>query len=628
MRILLTVMSLTRSPFILFSKSFVSVAEDFPQREHDRVVPVGAMYVDKYPVTNAKYAAFLRATDYAPADRANWLRQSFNFDGPTPRGVKAGWDQKPVTYVSLLDARAYCAHEEKRLPSAIEWQFIAQSGDPSMLYPWGAVDNASLTPAVSNDWVNPGPEPVGAHPDGASKSGVEDLVRSVWQMTSVFEDDHTRAIILRGGSNYGPWRGGECRWIENDDGTPRTVAPGCYAGTAATPVPGSTSHVMGGSKWYFPPAFALNTYNKYFLMGGSYERAGTVGFRCVADAVDDCGTDKKLCVNVAPIAEHASIDLDAAAGSSGDWVHFTAAGGKIPLRKQYSGGAAHGDIAVGFGYASVVKGVAAPNGTHFTWRGGDDRGGVLISPPLASGGGAGVSIRGASAPSSAQLTTTLKAFLAPARGGVSTILTANSSGFTKSVSVPTAGGVVTIAYDSDRGVAMSIEASGVDAPCTVAQLAAGGACVGAPRAAPDVIQLDAPGVHLADVLDWTHWGGIGKMTPGPTADWDADAMATPIYAALQPATCSAGSAAAPSMASTACAVREYSEAAATFRWTNGAPMRHANGSGGVFASDGTFVLQALGARTKGAVQRLKMYAARRLPACAAHASASSAAATC
>ena len=65
------------------------------------------------------------------------------------------------------------------------------------------VSKANFTPAVNNDWINPGPEPVGAHPEGGSADGVQDLVRSVWQMTSVFEDDHTRSVLLRGGSNYG-----------------------------------------------------------------------------------------------------------------------------------------------------------------------------------------------------------------------------------------------------------------------------------------------------------------------------------------------------------------------------------------------------------------------------------------
>eukprot|EP01050_Picozoa_sp_SAG11_P003104 SAG11_NODE_168_length_13643_cov_5.436651_7_plen_110_part_00 len=36
-----------------------------------------------------------------------------------------------------------------------------------------------------------------------------------------FQDIHNRAVVLRGGSNYSPYRGQECRWIEANDGTPR-----------------------------------------------------------------------------------------------------------------------------------------------------------------------------------------------------------------------------------------------------------------------------------------------------------------------------------------------------------------------------------------------------------------------
>jgi formylglycine-generating enzyme required for sulfatase activity len=94
-----------------------------------------------------------------------------------------------------------------------------------------------------NDFA--GPAPVGSHsPEGDSPFGVADLVGNIWQYTDEFQDDHTRAVILRGGSNYYPT----------------------------------------GSHWYFPQALELNTHNKYFLMDARYERAGTVGFRCVADA--------------------------------------------------------------------------------------------------------------------------------------------------------------------------------------------------------------------------------------------------------------------------------------------------------------------------------------------------------
>ena len=46
------------------------------KKAHDHDMHVGAMYVDKHPVTNAEYSSYLQASHYVPLDRANWLRQN------------------------------------------------------------------------------------------------------------------------------------------------------------------------------------------------------------------------------------------------------------------------------------------------------------------------------------------------------------------------------------------------------------------------------------------------------------------------------------------------------------------------------------------------------------------------
>ena len=63
-------------------------------------------------------------------DDLNFLRDWKN--GAYPEG----WANKPVTWVSLEDARAYAAWAGKRLPHEWEWQYAAQ-GDDGRIYPWG-----------------------------------------------------------------------------------------------------------------------------------------------------------------------------------------------------------------------------------------------------------------------------------------------------------------------------------------------------------------------------------------------------------------------------------------------------------------------------------------------------------
>ena len=49
----------------------------------------------------------------------------------------------------------------------------------------------------------PGPEPVGKYsPGDLSPFGVADMLGNVWQYTDEFQDNHTRSVCVRGGSNY------------------------------------------------------------------------------------------------------------------------------------------------------------------------------------------------------------------------------------------------------------------------------------------------------------------------------------------------------------------------------------------------------------------------------------------
>ncbi len=211
--------------------------EDSPRRFHEKEMLVAPYFIDKFPVTNAQFKQFLDATHYAPTDRINFLRDWK--DGSFPKG----WDNRPVTWVSLEDARSYAKWAGKRLPHEWEWQLAAQGRD-GLIYPWGNVWQPTNVPLPDMSRTMRGPDAVDAHPQGASPYGVMDMVGNVWQWTEEFVDEHTRAAILRGGEYYRPQ----------------------------------------GSLWYFPEALRNDEHSKLLLMAPGYDRSGGVGFRCVRDS--------------------------------------------------------------------------------------------------------------------------------------------------------------------------------------------------------------------------------------------------------------------------------------------------------------------------------------------------------
>jgi formylglycine-generating enzyme required for sulfatase activity len=198
---------------------------------------VGRFFLDRTPVTNRQFKAFLDASHYHPKDDANFLKDW------QAGAYPAGADDRPVTWVSLEDARAYAAWAGKRLPHEWEWQYAAQGTD-GRAYPWGNDWRADLVPAAATSRAVPPPDDAGAHSAGASPFGVLDLVGNVWQWTDEYQDEHTRAAILRGGSQYRPQ----------------------------------------GSLWYFPQAQRNDQHGKLLLMAPARDRSAMIGFRCAADA--------------------------------------------------------------------------------------------------------------------------------------------------------------------------------------------------------------------------------------------------------------------------------------------------------------------------------------------------------
>ncbi len=211
--------------------------ENEARRYHEHKMRIASFYIDEFPVTNENFKEFLDASQYHPKDDLNFLRDWKGGSYPD------GWANKPVTWVSIEDARAYAKWAGKRLPHEWEWQYAAE-GAAKLAYPWGNTFLPDHVPTPNHERALGSPDNVDAHPAGASPFGVMDMVGNVWQWTDEYTDEHTRAGILRGGSYFQPQ----------------------------------------GSVWYFPQAYRNDEHGKLLLMAPSYDRSGTLGFRCVVDA--------------------------------------------------------------------------------------------------------------------------------------------------------------------------------------------------------------------------------------------------------------------------------------------------------------------------------------------------------
>ncbi|MHC4952923.1 MAG: formylglycine-generating enzyme family protein [Planctomycetota bacterium] len=150
-------------------------------------VRAGDYEFDRAPVTNARYAAFVTATDHrAPA---YWP------DGACPHSLS----DHPAVGIDYFDAVAYARWAGGRLPTAAEW--VLAAGDERVTgFAWG--DEFKTTHCNTIRSGRKGTAPVDAHPDGAAPSGAVDLCGNVWELTCSADTENDGTVIVKGGSWY------------------------------------------------------------------------------------------------------------------------------------------------------------------------------------------------------------------------------------------------------------------------------------------------------------------------------------------------------------------------------------------------------------------------------------------
>ena len=168
-----------------------------------------AFLIEQYPVTNAEYAAFVKATNHPPP--VHWKNGAF-----APEDANL-----PVVRVSWHDSNTYAQWAGKRLPTEAEWEKACRGPD-GRIYPWGNVfvpdepESTETSHILTADLT-----PVGIRPATASPYGVGEAAGNVWEWTADWYQpypdpkrpeskrvDDEKQKALRGGS-----------WLEVRDGT-------------------------------------------------------------------------------------------------------------------------------------------------------------------------------------------------------------------------------------------------------------------------------------------------------------------------------------------------------------------------------------------------------------------------
>lgn len=196
-----------------------------PVREPTYAAEVMPFFLDRAPVRVGELAAFVTSHGFvthaetlgegAVMDLASgeWtIARGASYARPLGASGPVAPPDHPATQLAYVDAVAYCASRDARLPTEREWEHAARNArDDRHRYPWGdSVDGAPR----ANVWQGSFPEantladgflftsPVGAFP--ATPLGFVDLVGNVWQWTSSAFDPDGGSLptqrAIRGGS--------------------------------------------------------------------------------------------------------------------------------------------------------------------------------------------------------------------------------------------------------------------------------------------------------------------------------------------------------------------------------------------------------------------------------------------
>jgi formylglycine-generating enzyme len=203
----------------------------YPEETPAHNVRVDGFWIDRTPVTNRQFRAFIKATGHVtvaeiPPDRkdypgalphmlragslvftppkhvvdlsdwSQWWQFKFGADWRRPYGPRSsigGLADHPVVHIAFRDAEAFARWAGKELPTEAEWEFAARGGLDSAEFAWGH----EFTPGgrqMANTWQGGFPlentrldgyertSPLTAFPQNGQ--GIHDMIGNVWEWTT------------------------------------------------------------------------------------------------------------------------------------------------------------------------------------------------------------------------------------------------------------------------------------------------------------------------------------------------------------------------------------------------------------------------------------------------------------
>jgi formylglycine-generating enzyme required for sulfatase activity len=214
-----------------------------PDREGDKdehprhQVMLDALYMDKFDVTVARYANFMRATNRSKPDY--WKQVDSSKHG-----------NFPVVGVDWRDAEAYCRWVGKRLPTEAEWEKAARGTD-GRTYPWGneppTAKLANFGKGFTSNVYDERLAPVDSYEAGKSPYELHHMAGNVWEWTADWYDENF----------YG----------KSPEQNPNGPS-------------GGESRVLRGGSWFNVPGL-LRSANR--LRDTPSARNDDIGFRCAQD---------------------------------------------------------------------------------------------------------------------------------------------------------------------------------------------------------------------------------------------------------------------------------------------------------------------------------------------------------